>query len=48
MDELQKLVLGEMITIRVMPRREGKPIGRLPYGRVILFDMDNPYLACFL
>ena len=48
MDELQKLVLGEKIIIRVMLGRGGKPIGRLPDGRVILFDVDNPYLACLL
>ena len=43
MDELQKLFLGEKLTVRVLPGRGGKPIGRLQDGRVILFDQDNPY-----
>jgi len=43
MEELQKLGLGEKITVRVLPGRGGKPIGRLPDGRVILFDQENPY-----
>jgi len=43
MGELQKLGLGEKITVRTVPGREGKPIGRLPDGRVILFDQNSPY-----
>ncbi|GAH83751.1 unnamed protein product [marine sediment metagenome] len=43
MGELQKLFLGEKLTVRVLPGRGGKPIGRLQDGRVILFDQDNPY-----
>jgi len=43
MDESQKLVLGEKITVRVLPGRDGAVIGRLPSGRVILFDQKSPY-----
>ncbi|GAH21099.1 unnamed protein product [marine sediment metagenome] len=43
MGELQKLFIGEKLTVRVLPGRGGKPIGRLQDGRVILFDQDNPY-----
>jgi len=43
MDELQKLGLGEKITVQTVPGRENKPIGRLPDGRVILFDQKSPY-----
>ena len=43
MEKLQKLVIGEKLTVRVVPGRGGKPIGRLQDGRVILFDQDNPY-----
>lgn len=43
MDELVKLGLGDKITVQTMPGREGKPIGRLQDGRVILFDQNSPY-----
>jgi len=43
MGDFQKLGLGEKITVRTLPGRGGKPIGRLPDGRVILFDQDSPY-----
>ncbi|MBU0778038.1 hypothetical protein KKF82_07250 [Patescibacteria group bacterium] len=43
MGELQKLGLGEKITVKTLPGRGGKPIGRLPDGRVILFDQNSPY-----
>lgn len=43
MDELKKLVLGEKLNVRVLPGREGRPIGRHPDGRVILFDQNSPY-----
>jgi len=43
MDELQKLVLGDKITVRTVPGRGGKPIGRYEDGRVILFDQNSPY-----
>lgn len=43
MVEFQKLGLGEKITVRTVPGRGGKPIGRLPDGRVILFDQNSPY-----
>jgi len=38
MAELQTPVLGEKITVRTVPGRGGKLIGRLPDGRGILFD----------
>lgn len=43
MEELQKLDLGEKLTVRTLPGRGGKPIGRLPDGCVILFDQKSPY-----
>lgn len=45
MSELQKLALGEKITVRTLPGRGGKPIGRFPDGRVILFDQNSPYFS---
>ena len=45
MDELQKLVLGDKITVRVVPGRGDKPIGHLQDGRVILFDQESPYFS---
>ena len=43
MAELQKIFLGEEMIVRTLPGRGGKPIGRLPDGRVILFDQNSPY-----
>ena len=43
MDEYQTLVLGEQLTVRTVPGREGKPIARLPDGRVVLFDRNNEF-----
>ncbi len=43
MDEFRKLVLGEKLTVRTVPGREGKPIARLPDGRVVLFDQKSQY-----
>lgn len=43
MDELQNLRLGEKLTVRIVPGRDGKPIGRLPDGCIILFDQENQY-----
>lgn len=43
MAELQKISLGEDMIVRTLPGRGGKPIGRLPDGRVILFDQNSPY-----
>ena len=43
MDEPRKLVLGEKLTVRTLPGREGKPIARLPDGRVVLFDQNSEY-----
>jgi len=45
MGEFQKLDIGEKITVRTLPGREGKPIGRLQDGRVILFDQNSPYFS---
>ena len=45
MSELQQLHVGEKITVRTLPGRDGKPIGRLSDGCVILFDQDNPYVS---
>jgi len=43
MSELQNLSLGENITVRIVPGRDGKPIGRLQDGCIILFNQDSPY-----
>ena len=43
MEEFPKLVLGEKLTVRTVPGREGKPIARLPDGRVVLFDQKSQY-----
>jgi len=43
MSELQQLRLGDKITVQTLPGRDGKPIGRLSDGCIILFNQDNPY-----
>ena len=43
MSDEQKLTLGEILTVRTVPGREGKPIARLPDGRVVLFDKNSEY-----
>jgi len=43
MEEGKKLVLGEVLNVRTVPGREGKPIARLPDGRVVLFDQNSEY-----
>ncbi|GAH74899.1 unnamed protein product [marine sediment metagenome] len=43
MGELQNLSLGDEITVRIVPGRDGKPIGRLQDGCIILFNQDSPY-----
>ncbi|GAH54331.1 unnamed protein product, partial [marine sediment metagenome] len=43
MDELQKLRLGDKITVHIVPGRDGKPIGRLSDGCIILFNQENQY-----
>ena len=43
MSELQQLRLGDKITVHTVPGREGNIIGRLPDGRVILFDQKSQY-----
>ncbi len=39
----EKLVLGNKITVETIPGRDDQIIGRLPDGRVILFDQKSPY-----
>ena len=39
----EKLVLGDKITIRTMQGRQNQIIGRLPDGRVALFDSNSPH-----
>ena len=39
----QELALGEKITVQTVHGREGRAIGRLPDGRVILFDQNSQY-----
>lgn len=41
--EARKLTLGELLTVRTVPGREGKPIARMDDGRVVLFDQNNEY-----
>ena len=43
MDELKNLSIGDTLTVRTLPGRDGKPIGRLPDGCIILFDQNSPY-----
>jgi len=43
MDKTQELFLGQKINVQTMPGREGKAIGRLSDGRVILFDQASPH-----
>ena len=43
MDESRKLTLGELLKVRTVHGREGKPIARLPDGRVVLFDQNSEY-----
>ncbi len=43
MEEERKYFLGEILTVRTIPGREGKPIARMEDGRVVLFDQDSEY-----
>ena len=43
MEEEKKYVLGEILTVRTVPGRDGKPIARLPDGRVVLFDQNSEF-----
>lgn len=43
MDEQRRLFLGEELTVCTLPGRDGRPIGRLPDGRIVLFDQNSPY-----
>jgi len=43
MEESKKYVLGEVLTVRTVPGRDGKPIARLPDGRVVLFDQNSEF-----
>ncbi len=42
-DEVRKLTLGEILTVRTVAGREGKAIARMDDGRVVLFDQNNEY-----
>ena len=43
MEEQRKYTLGEILTVRTIPGREGKPIARMDDGRIVLFDQDSEY-----
>jgi len=43
MAEFQKLNLGDKITVRTLPGRDGTIISRLLDGRVVLFDQKSEY-----
>ena len=43
MEEERKYFLGEILTVRTIPGREGKPIARMEDGRIVLFDQDSEY-----
>ncbi len=43
MEEERKLTLGELLTVRTVPGREGKPIARMDDGRIVLFDQKSEY-----
>ena len=42
-EEPRKLTLGELLTVRTVPGREGKPIARMDDGRIVLFDQKSEY-----
>lgn len=42
-EEEQKLTLGEVLTVRTVPGREGKPIARMDSGRIVLFDQESEF-----
>ncbi len=43
MEEERKLTLGELLTVRTVAGREGKPIARMDDGRIVLFDQKNEF-----
>lgn len=43
MARIQKLVLGDKITVQTMSGRGDTVIGHLPDGRVVLFDQKSQY-----
>ncbi len=43
MSEERKLTLGELLTVRTVPGREGKPIARMEDGMVVLFDQKSEF-----
>ena len=45
MEEERKYTLGELLTVRTIPGRKGKPIARMDDGRIILFDQDSEYYS---
>ncbi len=42
-EEPRKLTLGELLTVRTVPGREGKPIARMDDGRIVLFDQKSEF-----
>ena len=43
LEEQAKLTLGELLTVRTVPGREGKPIARMDDGRIVLFDQKSEF-----
>ncbi len=43
MEEPRKYFLGEILTVRTIPGREGKPIARMEDGRIVLFDQESEF-----
>ena len=41
---LEEVSIGEVMRIRTFMGREGNVVGRLPDGRIILFNKESPYL----
>ena len=41
---LEEVSIGEVMRVRTFMGREGNVVGRLPDGRIILFNKESPYL----
>ncbi len=41
---LEEVSIGEVMRVRTFMGREGNIVGRLPDGRIILFNKESPYL----
>ncbi len=35
--------VGDVLTVRTFEGKDGRPIGRLPGGRIILFNKESPF-----